>query len=563
MQIQPQFLSLGTLFAGRLFRIPEYQRAYSWQSKQRKDLFQDIDKVHASGSDSTHFMATIVGLRRKKFRIAADEFIEIEVVDGQQRLTTLTILLKAISRELTKAAPKRAAEIDSLLVKGDDLSLVLLQTNQDLSHIFIDYIRDGITPKGKPRQTSADLNLINAITECEGFVKEWTAASGRTLIELFGIIKNRLTTIFFEIEDEALVYTVFEVLNSRGLDVTWFDKLKSLLMAIVFEYGDRGSRKETVAELHNLWTEIYRTIALRWQSLNRETVRFAGTLRASESVNRPLSEEDAVQVLIGICADIPKKAVDCTKWLLRVTKAEARLLGDHRLRAATQIVQARLLAISILLREFPEEEERILLQRWEAITFRIYGLGRRDARTKVGDYVRLAWTVTNGNLGYKRILEELRSIGEDFRITEVVEELRNKDCYQGWTEQLRYFFFRYEEKLAEDSGQALNQAQWNRIWADEPSKSIEHVQPQSKGSEDPSTKGIFVHRMGNLMLLPPGLNSKLQDKSPKEKASSYESQGLLLAMEVGKMIKRGKWDRRAVEKRERRLLRWASDEWKD
>jgi len=61
MQIQPQFQTVGYLLTGRLFHIPEYQRAYSWQTRQRGDLFEDIKKVHSSGNDSTHFMATIVG----------------------------------------------------------------------------------------------------------------------------------------------------------------------------------------------------------------------------------------------------------------------------------------------------------------------------------------------------------------------------------------------------------------------------------------------------------------------------------------------------------------------
>jgi Protein of unknown function DUF262/Protein of unknown function (DUF1524) len=562
MQIQPQFQSIGNLIAGRLFKIPEYQRAYSWQSKQREDLFQDIEKVYLSGADS-HFMATIVGLRRKKLRIAADEFIDIEVVDGQQRLTTLTILLKAISKRLAEVEPKRAEEIDSLLVKGDDLSLLLLQTNHDSSHIFVDYLRDGTLPGNKPLQTSADHNLVKAIAECEAFVENWVTKPNRTFIDLFGIIKNRLSVIFHEIEDEALVYTVFEVLNSRGLDVTWFDKLKSLLMAIVFEHADHGSRGDTVAELHYLWTEIYRTIGLRWQNLNRETVRFAGTLRVSKSPNRPLGEEDAVQVLSDSCANEPKKVVDCTKWLLRVTQAEARILGDHRLRAATQIVQARLAAIAILLRKFPEPAERKILKVWESVTFRVYGLGGRDSRTKVGDYVRLAWRVTNENLPAEEIINELKAIGQDFPIETVVGELQNKDCYQGWTEQLRYFFFRYEEYLAKEAGQVLNETQWNHIWADEPSKSVEHIYPQSKGSENPATKGIFVHRLGNLTMLPPGVNSKLQDDSPKDKASTYNSCGLLGAIEVGKAIKTEKWDRAAVEKREKRLIKWAASEWQD
>lgn len=562
MQIQPQFQTIGNLIAGRLFKIPEYQRAYSWQLRQRQDLFNDIEKVYTSGADS-HFMATIVGLRRGKRRIAADEFIDIEIVDGQQRLTTLTILLKALSKRMAKPDPKRAKEIDSLLVKGDDLRLLLLQTNQDTSNIFIDYLRDGTLPSHKPLQMAADQNLVNAVTECEAFVNNWAAKPKRELVELLGLIKNQLSVIFFEIEDEALVYTVFEVLNSRGLDVTWFDKLKSLLMAIVFDHGDRGSKKETVAELHNLWAEIYRTIGLRWQNLNRETVTFAGTLRVSECPNRQLGEENAVQVLIATCGNNPKKVIDCTKWLLKVTQAEARILGDNRLRATTRIIQARLVAIAVLLRRFPEQEEKRILATWESVTFRIYGLARRDARTKVGEYVRLAWSITNEHLSSKAIIKELKTIGEDFPIDTVAKKLQNKDCYQKWAEQLRYFLFRYEEFLAEEAGQVLNEAQWNRIWADEPSKSVEHIYPQSRGSEDPASKGIFVHRLGNLMMLPPRVNSKLQDKLPNEKAGTYNSCGLLAAIEVGKSIKSGKWDRGAVLKREKQLIKWASSEWED
>ena len=89
MQIQPVFSTLGQLLAGKLFRIPQYQRAYAWGEKQRHDLFDDIEKVHNSGASGSHFMATMVGLRRGKISIAADEFIELEVVDGQQRLRAI------------------------------------------------------------------------------------------------------------------------------------------------------------------------------------------------------------------------------------------------------------------------------------------------------------------------------------------------------------------------------------------------------------------------------------------------------------------------------------------
>jgi hypothetical protein len=561
MQIQPLYLTVGNLLSGRLFKIPEYQRAYSWQSKQRDDLFRDIEKVFESNSDSTHFMATIVGLRRKKRRIAADEFLEIEIVDGQQRLTTLTILLKALSKQMKADDARRSEEIDSLLVKGDELALLV--TNHDINHIFADYLRDGVVPDGKAPYTSADQNIINAFSECEQFVMAWASKPSRKLIDLYSIVKNRLSVIFFEIEDEGVVYTVFEVLNTRGLDVTWFDRLKSLLMAVVFETGHLSSKLDTIAELHKLWTDIYRAIGLRWQSLNKETVRFAGTLRSPSAPARPLSEEDAVEVLVSSCKGSPKKVIDCSKWLLKVTQMESRLLSNHRVTAATRIVQARLLAVAILLRDFSESDEKRVLKEWENVTFRIYGLGRFDARQRVGDYVRLAWKVINDELKPETIVDELKTLGrgEEFAISSVVKKLYNRDCYKDWSEELRYFLYRYEEYLAQKAGQKVNEGMWNRIWECDPSKSIEHIFPQSRGSDNPTTSGLYVHRLGNLLMLPPGVNSKLSNLLPNQKAETYAKQGLLQAIEVSKLIAKRRWNRETAQKRERRLIRWATKEW--
>jgi len=566
MQIQPIYLPMNSLLSERLFRVPEYQRAYSWQSKQRSDFFMDLRKLAEAGPSSEHFMAAIVGLRRKKIRIQADQFALVDIVDGQQRLTTIAILLKALSKQLDRSdavQSRLSDELESLLVKRDETSLLLIQTNQDLSHIFSDYMRGGSYPPADQAKTAADRNLVQAFEECEAFVTEWKTRGPVALIDLLSMLRNRLTVIFHEIDDEGLVYTVFEVLNSRGLDVTWFDKLKSLLMAIVFEAGG-GNKAATIEELHATWREIYRTIGLR-QILNKETVRFAGTLRSKGRPNRPLDEETAVTQLTATCTGSARKVVELSKWLLSVTSAEDRILSNHRWRAVTRILQARLVAIAVLLRTFPADEEKEILRRWESVTFRIYGMAGKDARAHVGDYVRLAWSITNEKLGPRAILNGLAEIGKEYPISKTAKEMMNSNCYEGWTEELRYLFFRYEEYIAAQQGQKLNESQWNRIWNEEPSRSIEHVRPQSKGPWSPSGSGIFVHRLGNLMLLPPRVNSQLQDKEPKEKAKTYESCGLLSAIEVAKIVRRshGKWSRAKVERRERGLIRWATQEWAD
>ena len=65
-------------------------------------MFADITKLK-NKPNNAHFMATVVGLRRETKTIITDEYDVIEIVDGQQRLTTLVLLLKAIEQELTSS----------------------------------------------------------------------------------------------------------------------------------------------------------------------------------------------------------------------------------------------------------------------------------------------------------------------------------------------------------------------------------------------------------------------------------------------------------------------------
>ena len=129
MPIQPQYLSLNELLTGRLFRIPEYQHSYIWGARQREDLFGDISKIADSNDDDIHFMATIVGLRREKREIMTDVHQVVEVVDGQQRVTTLILLLRAVANALNESDAvqrKTRNDLNETLVKPDKLSLLFL-----------------------------------------------------------------------------------------------------------------------------------------------------------------------------------------------------------------------------------------------------------------------------------------------------------------------------------------------------------------------------------------------------------------------------------------------------
>ena len=555
--IHPQYLTLSKLLDGRLFRIPEYQRAYSWTSSERQDLFGDIEKVRAKGQDAGHFMAAVVCLRREKQTLGTDEFHVLEVVDGQQRLTTLIILLNAIKLALDrkdKSVAKLARELSELLVKVEGDELLLLQTNHDSSHYFATFLRKGTSPASASATTLADREILRVIEDCQAFTTKWTDG-GESLSSLAALLKNRLFFLLHEIEDERTVYTVFEVLNSRGLDVSWLDRLKSILMGKAFELKN-ANREGLVKDLHTVWRDIYSVIGLR-QGLSTEALRFAATLNVTETPNRPLGERDAVAELRR-ATGTAKKVRAVAAWLLRVTEACDTVTGNPRLNAVTRISQARLLATAIHLREdITPKQRQHLLSHWEKVSFRIYGLLKKDARTRVGDYVRLAWRVINKQLSVDAIDEAIGEIGEEFPIEDAVDCLRNENCYDGWEAELRYFMFRYEEHLAREQKLNFSNEQWEKIWMVSPSESIEHIWAKSQAPEKPR------HRLGNLVLLPPKLNSALQDKPAKGKAAYYRKTGLLIAGEVADVIDNAGWKARSIKEREELLLEWAAEEWAD
>ena len=563
MDHQPQYYNLGQLFAGRLFEIPQYQRAYRWEKKHRDALFSDIERSYED--DQTHFMATVVALhsQKKKVNIFGQEHEYFEIVDGQQRITTLILILKAIAKALDREDPdaKNYGEaIDKELVKPDKASLLLLQTNHDNSRHFENYIKTGNYIKPNDANILADRRLLLSMKDCEDFVENWQSKNC-LLEDLVTHVRNRLTFLFHQIGDEALVYRVFEVLNSRGIEVSWFDRLKTMLMAIVFQSG--GNRNQLINNIHGGWAEIYRTIGLN-NSVDSEVLRFTATLRNTEERSRVFGEEGAVELLRSQAENnedpgyAASTAISITNELKDVAEAVVKLNENQRLRAVTGIAHARLVATAVYLRSDLSESERAsVLRCWENVTFRIFGLYGKDARTGVGDYVRLAWQITQKELPTEKIKSSLVKIGENYTADKAIEEIRQRDCYAEWKTELRYFFHRYEEHLAKEAGQNFDNEHWNHIWSESAAKSIEHILPQSSGEE-------HIHWLGNLTMLPPDLNSKLQDKSPTEKASSYTQTGILVTQDAAKRINAaGKWSEEEIIARESELLKWAAQEWSD
>jgi Protein of unknown function DUF262 len=318
--------------------------------------------------------------------IGAAQYRLYDVVDGQQRLTTLILLLKS-ALALPESSEDRH-DLAKTLVKRDG-HLILLQTNNANEFIVNRFIREGVAPSGTEIVTHSDRNLASGIQECQGFVESW--ASFRDILSLMRLILHRLGFVVFDTEDSRVVYTIFEVLNSRGLAVDWLDKTKSVLMGRMYELSE--SSLAAAAEIEGLqliWSRIYQEIA-KENVPGEEILRVTATMYYGPGQEKPRSAEDSLDLLRQGCVSFQSPR-QISQKLLDVARKLVELHVSRHLGPVTEILHARLLAVAIKSATGVNENERLkLLEQWERVTFRIFGLFDKDSRTKVGDYVRLAF----------------------------------------------------------------------------------------------------------------------------------------------------------------------------
>jgi len=217
------------------YRIPPYQREYSWQKSQWEDLFEDL--VEADGS---HFLGTIITLNQT---IDAADSGVLELIDGQQRMTTLTLLMAAIYSILSE----HRAELDA-------------DTQVDLVNLGRQLVRK---EKGDPRVTpqtqghnrddyrtvlaDAGLNVdytkrpyypMRRISKCFNYFREAITKLAETdgvgqieaALQMLQAVKQAVL-VKIEVASHADAFVLFESLNNRGMPLTPVDLIKNHLLA--------------------------------------------------------------------------------------------------------------------------------------------------------------------------------------------------------------------------------------------------------------------------------------------------------------------------------------------
>jgi hypothetical protein len=209
-------MRLGPLLDGpKQYVVPYFQRAYSWRRRQWTTLFDDILELYQLGSHNSHFLGSMVLLAEHN---EADPVPHTLVIDGQQRIVTLSLFLAAI-RDVAGTTDRDFADHlhTTYLVNPEQNGVKVLTTHQDRD-AFATVIRTGKEPEASPIR-DAYRTFRDAIQE--------QVDKGVDLDRLVHIVVSQLSFVAITLDAEDNPYRIFESLNAKGMPLTQGDLLRN------------------------------------------------------------------------------------------------------------------------------------------------------------------------------------------------------------------------------------------------------------------------------------------------------------------------------------------------
>jgi uncharacterized protein with ParB-like and HNH nuclease domain len=246
-QINPQVQTLNALLAipNEQFVIPPYQRRYSWQRKQVIALFQDINSLSLDQADNDgHFFGTLL-----LHSFTHTVFNKLEVVDGQQRLTTLSILLKSLQKAYRNSGNLQKANSINTFLKCSNFQdglpynkLILGNLDSNDYNIIINEgnFNDITNQRLKDAALTFDELLDGLINKGELIDDFWQKMMGTAVI------------IRLDVGAVRDAYKLFETINNRGLKLSATDIIKNLL----FGHASKLNDAQILDNVKNIWAEI-------------------------------------------------------------------------------------------------------------------------------------------------------------------------------------------------------------------------------------------------------------------------------------------------------------------
>lgn len=550
--------SFGDLIGnGKIYRVPTFQRDYSWSEENWEDLWQDVKALHTD-PDSSHYMGALV------LQSSDSSDKEFTIIDGQQRLATLSIIAIAVIEKIQKLVDREEeAEFNQErqeILKRTYLSdrdprslrysskLLLNESNNDFYQSNLINLRRPINIRSLTKSNQLLWQAFQYFSSHLEELQEVIQSGEQLATFLTDTVAQRLLFIQINVEDELNAYTVFETLNARGIELSSTDLLKNYLFSLF-----RGP--DDLQEAQRQWRRIVNTVQMEkfpeflryYLSLKQTRVRrerlfklvresVEGAQAAFDLLDR-LENYSSLFIALGnsndeFWRDTPENRPYIRELeLFRVKQAYSTLFAAYE--------------------KFSPENFTRLLKLVCVLSFRytvVSSLNPNDLETL---YNRVAIAITKGEVTNPRgVFDSLRSVYvsdqkflQDFSLLSISTKGQKKEL-------VRYILCKLE-------------ADASHIYVNEDSFSIEHILPESPTDEwrqnftDAQVEEM-AYRIGNLVPLEPNLNRQVGNELYLIKQTVYQQSVYSLAQNVVSE----EWTPDTLATRQRHLAQRAAHIWR-
>ena len=547
--IQSEKKDINSIFSDFWFLIPEYQRSYVWNDDNINDLLDDLWFTWQNKSDNEYFLGSLVLKRTRE-----SAFTEFEVLDGQQRLTTLFILMAVIrdlttDRQLKDTCGERVHQEENEYRSIPERVRIVYKIRDDVEGFINKFILEGGGTENPEIKEMFEIknvsisHMAKAIETIHNFFKDVTDSELEGFAKFLG-----LNAVFIYVSTESMedAFRMFTILNNRGLPLSNTDILKSINIGAV---GDDKAM------------ELY---AKEWESIEGDLgddfdrfLSFIRTILVKEKARANLVEEYEEKIYK---ANLLTKGEDTIERIIQykdiydkiITFDDNFEIDDNVYKNLVTIMNIGLPSgdwIPPLLAYYNKFKKSQLINFIENLEYKFSG----DWILQMTPTTR----IENMNNILKQIEEsknpdELLQNNKLFEVdNESLKETLNGDVYG--RRFARYILLKYEYLQSENTVQLSN---YKTI-------SVEHILPQTPDDSSEWKKDFsddereyWLHRLANIVLISGRKNSKLSNCDFQEKKDKY-LEGRIDIFSGSKVFieQNSKWDVEVLEDRQKSMIK--------
>ncbi len=545
----------GVLNDNPKLRIPIFQRDYSWKKDNWKELWEDINIGFQSSNK--HYLGSIVLVDDKCSGYK-------DIVDGQQRLTTISIIYLAIvsnffelvSKDIDKDANlKRANDIKGLICETNLYnmsSINRLQLNENNNNIYSEYLVKDALPDESIKLSESNKQLVECFKYFKRAIRKVCTETDKSypsstlLLDYYTYICKNLIIIEIIASDYHNAYVIFETLNDRGLDLTVTDLLKNYLFSKV-HFSKHTKIKKYWGDIINNVDEKNTTKFIRhyWNSFNKKITEKDLFRVIKENVNTEATVLEFVKKLnemsyVYSAISDPKNKLwkgdkELTRYLEEIKLFKVDLCYPVFLAVHNNITKSHI--------------KRKLFRLCSIISLRYIIVCNGGANDLERAYNDLCININKykDDIDLNKVAKDMKEFivdEEKFIIgfkEKIIKTKNNKKL-------ITYILKGIERNLGSQIGEDIT---------------IEHILPENY-SEEWDVKfnheaTDYIYRLGNYILLEKDYNNDISDESFNEKTTYYKKSKYKEANKISTIVD---WNPTEIDRHQKNMAIMAQSIWK-